>query len=365
MPQKTWRQAEVQKLIKVVLQVKRKQAQIRQRRKKRLQAILGSVENLGLSSESEGGELAAGDDDLDLSDQEMSSSLSSDLSADKSDSSIAMNSPSVRGEVGHTQSGSDVSNLPASFSSVSSMDTTVDASDSELELSDSDDSGVDADDESEESDDVSMPSTHQPSLHRFTCRFIQDLYSRRYLKPRNQLPRGPSQLRHVIDVLKIHRADRFRECLRVSPFTFDKICERIQSDPVFINKSKNDQIPVQDQLAIVLFRFGHDGNGASMQVVADWAGVGKGTVHLITRRVMTAILRPSFRQAAVHFPTSEEKEQAKSWVESHSCPAWRNGWCLVDGTLVPLYDRPHWYGESYFDRKSNYSLNIQVLFYPL
>ena len=173
MPQKTWRQAEVQKLIKVVLQVKRKQAQIRQRRKQRLQAILGSVENLGLSSESEGGELAAGDDDLDLSDQEMSSSLSSDLSADKSDSSIAMDSPSVtRGEVGHTQSGSDVSNLPASFSSVSSMDTSVDASDLELELSDSDDSGVDADDESEESDDESMPPTHQPSLHHFTCRFI-------------------------------------------------------------------------------------------------------------------------------------------------------------------------------------------------
>jgi len=69
MPQKTWRQAEVQKLIRVVLQVKRKQAQIRQHCKQGLQAILGTIENLGLSSESEGEELAAGDDDLDLSDQ--------------------------------------------------------------------------------------------------------------------------------------------------------------------------------------------------------------------------------------------------------------------------------------------------------
>jgi len=65
-------------------------------------------------------------------------------------------------------------------------------------------------------------------------------------------------------------------------------------DPVFSNQSQNDQIPVQDQLAVALFRFGHDGNGASMQVVADWAGLGKGTVHLVTRRVMTAILHPSF-----------------------------------------------------------------------
>ena len=58
--------------------------------------------------------------------------------------------------------------------------------------------------------------------------------------------------------------------------------------------------------------------------------------------------------------TEDEKEDAKMWVEAHSCKAWRDGWCLVDGTLIPLYDRPHWYGESYFDRKCNYSLNFQV-----
>ena len=32
----------------------------------------------------------------------------------------------------------------------------------------------------------------------------------------------------------------------------------------------------------------------------------------------------------------------------------------MDGTLVPLSKRPTWFGESYFDRKCNYSLNIQV-----
>lgn len=355
------------KLIKSVLQVKKRQAKTHQRRQQRLKTLLGR-ENLGLSSESElmmiEEDLAAEDDDLAMSD-EMSSSLSSDLSADKSDSSIAV--PAL-GDMGLDSSeDSDVSNLPASLSSVCGLDSSVlmEESGSESELSD--DSGMDADDESESDDagfidDLSMPQP--PHLHRFACRFIQNLYSHRYLMPRNQLPRGPSQLRHVVDVLKVQRPDRFRECLRVSPFTFDKICEKICLDPVFSNQSQNDQIPVQDQLAVALFRFGHDGNGASMQVVADWAGLGKGTVHLVTRRVMTAILRPSFRCAAVCLPTSEEKEQAKAWVESHSCPAWRNGWCLVDGTLIPLYDRPHWYGESYFDRKSNYSLNIQVSFLP-
>jgi hypothetical protein len=117
---------------------------------------------------------------------------------------------------------------------------------------------------------------------------------------------------------------------------------------------------VELQLAVVLYRFGHDGNAASIQGVANWAGLGKGTVHLITRRVMTAVLRPEFMQNAVHMPTDAEKEQAKQWVHKHSCKGWRDGWCFVDGTLVPLDERPHWYGESYFDRKCNYSLNIQV-----
>ena len=128
----------------------------------------------------------------------------------------------------------------------------------------------------------------------------------------------------------------------------------------FTNNSHNAQMPIEDQIAITLFRFGHSGNAAGLQKVANWAGVGKGTVTLATRRVMIAILRRDFMAAAVHMPTEAEKERAKAWVEAHSCKAWRDGWCLVDGTLVPLFDRPYWFGESYFDRKCNYSLNIQV-----
>lgn len=34
---------------------------------------------------------------------------------------------------------------------------------------------------------------------------------------------------------------------------------------------------------------------------------------------------------------------------------------LIDGTLLPLAQRPHHHGEVYFDRKSRYSLNAQVV----
>lgn len=129
---------------------------------------------------------------------------------------------------------------------------------------------------------------------------------------------------------------------------------------MFYNNSNNAQLPVETQLAIALYHFGHDGNAASLQDVANWAGVGKGTVLLCTRHVLTAVSRPSFMDEAVRLPTRAEKRRAKRWVKKHGCRAWKGGWCLIDGTIVPLYHRPYWYSESYFDRKCNYSFNIQV-----
>lgn len=197
-------------------------------------------------------------------------------------------------------------------------------------------------------------------LQRWVVGQIQEMYSQRYEKPRNELPRGPSYLHHVLHVLKNSRPDHFREELRVTPCTFDAMVAAIELNPIFANNSTNGQMAVEEQLAITLYRFGHDGNSASLQSVANWAGVGKGTVLLVTRRVMAAVLHPEFMSAAVQMPTEEEKEQAKEWVHKHSCKSWRDGWCLVDGTLVPLSERPRWFGESYFDRKNRYSLNFQV-----
>jgi hypothetical protein len=117
---------------------------------------------------------------------------------------------------------------------------------------------------------------------------------------------------------------------------------------------------VAEQLAIALFRFGHYGNATNTMKTALWAGVGYGTVHLVTKQVMTAVCGEQFCQAALHWPDPAAIEHAKSWVEENSCPAWRNGWAMVDGTLVPLHARPGFYGNTWYDRKSNYSMNVQV-----
>ncbi len=237
--------------------------------------------------------------------------------------------------------------------------------------------GWDADDEDEndeESDSSESSESEEENTHvrgqsafprpthagRYVRRALSSMFASRYEAARNTLPRGPGFLPHVLHRYKHERPDLFRQQLRVNPYTFDRLVARLVDDPVFSNNSENAQMSVEEQVAITLYWFGHFGNGAGLQEVANWAGCGKGTVDLVTRRVMTAVLRPEFLAETIRHPTAEEKEKAKAWVEAHSCKAWRNGWCMVDGTLIPLDEWPYWYGESYFDRKCNYSLNIQV-----
>ena len=191
---------------------------------------------------------------------------------------------------------------------------------------------------------------------------LKQMYLHRYETPHKRLPKPQEPfIRHLLGRLKNDRPDHFSNELRISPLTFDRLVEVIKDDPVFVSHSDiSPQAPVEEQLAVALYRFGHNGNGASLQAIANWAGIGKGTVELHTHRVMAAFLQPEFMRNSVRWPDEEEKEEAKKWIQAHSCKAWRNGCYFVDGTLVPLASRPYWYGESYFDRKCRYSLNVQV-----
>lgn len=88
-----------------------------------------------------------------------------------------------------------------------------------------------------------------------------------------------------------------------------------------------------------------------------------GTVVKVTARVIEAVL--SQHDDVIRWASEGEKEEAKQWVENtSSCSTWRDGYCMVDGTLIPLFEKPTFFGEAYFDRKSNYSLNVQLITLP-
>ena len=84
--------------------------------------------------------------------------------------------------------------------------------------------------------------------------------------------------------------------------------------------------------------------------VALWAGVGYGTVHLVTRWVMQACCDDGFRCSSLHWPNDAARECTKAWVAENSCDAWRNGWLMVDGSLVPLYACPAFFGNVFFEQ---------------
>ena len=151
---------------------------------------------------------------------------------------------------------------------------------------------------------------------------------------------------------------QFWKKLWVLPSVFDRLAELIESHTVFHNDSNIPQLPVSTQLAIFLVRVGHYGNASSPELVAQWAGVSIGTVINSTYCCLVAFL--ALHDEAVMMPPEEEKEWAKEYVEATTCPKWRNGFLLADGTKFPLFQKPGLHREAWFDKNKNYSIDCQV-----
>lgn len=212
------------------------------------------------------------------------------------------------------------------------------------------------------SDESGLSSDSDDGLVEDLTDYLGLITSHRYMHKRGTIEKSSNLfILHMYSYRNTQPA-LFRSAFRLNPETFDTLVSCISDHPVFHNSSNNCQLPVEWQLAIILFRFGHYGNAASVGKIAVWFGVGVGTVDLCTRRILTVICGPAFRHAAIHWAMPAEKLGSQNWVEAHSCPAWRHGWLMVDGSLVPLYCRPGFYGNNWFDRKSNYSLNVQVFY---
>ncbi|KIK33749.1 hypothetical protein CY34DRAFT_99065, partial [Suillus luteus UH-Slu-Lm8-n1] len=119
----------------------------------------------------------------------------------------------------------------------------------------------------------------------------------------------------------------------------------------------NPQLPVAIQLAIFLNHAVHYGNVISPEDVGQWAGVSVGSVINCSNHVMIALLDQHDTFICFPTPDSKDAKHAQQFVESRSCPEWRNGIFAIDGSAINLYEKPGHYGESFYDRKSNYSLN--------
>ncbi|KIK14158.1 hypothetical protein PISMIDRAFT_117524 [Pisolithus microcarpus 441] len=172
------------------------------------------------------------------------------------------------------------------------------------------------------------------------------------------MPRAP-QL-HLLHHFTEFRPALFRKQLRVDPLIFDDILGQISGHVIFQNQSNNKQLPIAIQLAIFLFRAGHYGNACTPEDVVQWVGVSVGTVVNCTHHIMATLLDQHDQFIYIPHAHSEEMCRARAFTESRTCRAWRNRIFAADGSMVNLYERPGMFGDSFYDRKSQFSLNCQV-----
>lgn len=177
----------------------------------------------------------------------------------------------------------------------------------------------------------------------------------RYLNVRRTLSKSRTHLYRLPHL----EVDHFIQEVRVCKRTFACILAWLEVDPIFQNNSLNKQRPVWVQLACALHRLGHNGTGASLGMTARAMGISYGTVVLYTQRVIIATNNMSSQ--FLTWPDATERRSLA--LLSHE----RFGFtgCIglsTDGTHIPLYQRPGLDGETYFNRKKCYSLNVMLTF---
>ncbi len=211
---------------------------------------------------------------------------------------------------------------------------------------------------------------HEHSAAEMATRLQGDLdifyliRSTRYLNPRTHIPQNATASLDLVwkYIEDPSQHDHFQHMLRVSPYVFQVLVELIKDHPIFHNNSNNPQAPVRQQLAVTLFWMVRFGNAASLEDIAREAGCAEGTVELYTKQCFTAIL--SLHDMFVRPLTDNEKERKKVWIDEQVefKGLWREGWVMYDGTIVVLYARPGFDGDTYYTRKCNYGLNLQVCY---
>ncbi|XP_054083341.1 putative nuclease HARBI1 [Zeugodacus cucurbitae] len=169
----------------------------------------------------------------------------------------------------------------------------------------------------------------------------------------HSVPKSPNFL---IDVLPHLDENRFREIVRVSKTTFDFIIDLIKDDEVFNGPRSCKQFPIQIQLAVVMYRLGSCGEGATITKIASLFGISDGgVIQVMTNRVFDAIIKRKTQFLFWPDPVERRALVVQTLSELPHCVGY------VDGTEIKLAEKPTVDCEAYFSRKHIYSLKAQCV----
>ncbi|GJJ74991.1 nuclease HARBI1 [Entomortierella parvispora] len=198
----------------------------------------------------------------------------------------------------------------------------------------------------EESDPIE--DLFQELLEANACRYI----SRPVTYAKN------SRVHNVLDRLDGFSDVKCRTFLRMTRKSFLKLTWRLYTDEVFESRGYKQQEEAAVQIAILLDRLGHDGNGMASTRLAETWHRGEGSMYNYTARATKALL--SLQDEYLSWPIAEERQEHATCAKIAG-----KGFvgCVgfVDGTTVPFEQRPEAQGDFYYDRHGKYSLNVQVV----
>ncbi|KAG0134438.1 hypothetical protein HOY82DRAFT_481279, partial [Tuber indicum] len=146
-----------------------------------------------------------------------------------------------------------------------------------------------------------------------------------------------------------HRPDLFRQQARMFPDTSTLLVSILQPLRCFNANSHHPQITLEKQLLLTLKCLVSYGNGILLANLAQWDGIGEGTVDKMTWWVLRAEIERGLRERHVFWPKprSRRRERAKQIVVGKVMEEWKGRRCIKDGSLVPLYSKPPLFGERF------------------
>jgi hypothetical protein len=176
---------------------------------------------------------------------------------------------------------------------------------------------------------------------------LQQILSQRYLHPwQSPKSRGKFDLEKLFNMPD----SEFQKAARTSKEGFMHVLDKIAGHEVFHRGG------CSPQLALTLERLGSNGNIASIGRFSHNLTVGQGTVVKVLQRVIEALI--SLGKTYVQWPNNDCCTEISYLMRKERFPG-----CVgfVDGTTIPMFQRPGFDGEVFFDRKKRYSLNAQIV----
>jgi hypothetical protein len=225
----------------------------------------------------------------------------------------------------------------------------------ESDLSSPDDISISSDDTMEDLMDIAVAET------------LSSVSQKRFFLPRNVYRKSLGKDIFERDLREERNPDgtppwlsdeEFLEKYRHHRESFQKLVEMIRHHPVFQQKGKRKQAPVEHQLLSFLHYLGTSGSGASNPRMRAMFGSGRGTYDIYKSRCIKAIR--SLREQVIFWPDQEERmEIAKRIFLAYD---FVNCIGVADGTLSPLtYEPQSEDAPDYHGRKFAYSLSIMIV----